>query len=161
MKIKAISRVIAILLTVVAIICLTSCEDESNIPDYGIGLSEEKSSLSPKSFVYLDDSHVDGYMLCLHLTIGNANSPMTANELVSVKVVGGDGEEYIRPNYDKGDYIASNISESILDYGYKYHIVYAFTPIFTNSDTATVTVTDRYSGEVIGEWDVDTAGIMD
>lgn len=159
---KSISKITAIALTAVMTSCLTSCEDQRNIPTYGTGLENDVESKAPRSFVYFDESHIDdGDNLCLHLTIGNANSPMSARELVSVKVVGGDGAKYTRLSYNTDDYDASDIDDSILEYGYKYHVVYAFYTLFTESDTATVTVTDNYSGEIIGEWEVDVSGIMD
>lgn len=158
---KTFSKIIAIALTAMITACMTSCEDERDVPTYGTVIESTQAVIGPKSAAELEDYHLDNEILCLHLIIGNANGSMTPSELVTVKVTGGDGANYFRPAYNGEHYDAAGITTNIIDYGYKYHIPYGFITAYTESNSALVTVTDNYSGEIIGEWEVDVAGIND
>lgn len=177
MKMKTFSKLMAIALMAIVTTCLTSCEDET-VPVYGTGnyvdVTTTKSD-EPRlvvidedvgAFAELDDVHIGidppGRYLCIHLVVGNNNGPMTVGELISVKVEDKKGGRYAPIPYTVGDFDAEKLESTITEKGYQYTVPMGFDPTFSSGGkTAIITVTDNLSGKVIGEWEVDTKGILD
>lgn len=169
---KVLSKIMAIALTAVMTACLTSCEDQRDIPVYGTGLEDdtgvhhqivtepryEEFQVMGADFMLINaviEQGTDGYeYLVLYTGVTNMMSDKhSADELIGVSAKDPEdtGLYYMRDSI--GDY-NPNDQEEPIDPGKQKLILYAYRLPVTETEYVVIRVHDHFKEEFIFETNI-------